>query len=101
MDETSVGLAYPGQKGNVVQQRRANRARPETYTEKATLAVRRGNVTYCAFVASEKTCGHCCHRSSLEIVADLHDKSYDQLGRSNRLSYRHGLQKVGGSTTAS
>jgi len=53
MDETSVGLSYPGQKGNVVQQPRTTRPRPETYTEKVTLTVRRGNITYCAFVASE------------------------------------------------
>ena len=53
MDETSVALSYPGQKGNVVQQPRTTRIRPETYSEKVTLAVRRGNITYCTFVASE------------------------------------------------
>ena len=53
MDETSVGLAYPGQKGNVAQKVRTTRPRPGTYTEKASLSVRRGNITYCAFIASD------------------------------------------------
>jgi hypothetical protein len=62
MDETSVALSYPGQKGNVAQQPRTTRIRPETYSEKVTLAVRRGNITYCAFVASEAFLHPCYHK---------------------------------------
>ena len=53
MDETSVAFAYPGQKGNVAQQQHIGRPLPGSYTEKASLSIRRGNVTYCAFIASE------------------------------------------------
>jgi hypothetical protein len=53
MDETSVAFAYPGQKGNVAQQQHTGRPQPASYTEKATLSIRRGNVTYCAFIASD------------------------------------------------
>jgi len=53
MDETSVAFAYPGQKGNVAQQQHTGRPQPASYTEKATLSIRRGNVTYCAFSASD------------------------------------------------
>ena len=53
MDETSVAFAYPGQKGNVAQQQHTGRPQLASYTEKATLSIRRGNVTYCAFIASD------------------------------------------------
>ena len=53
MDETSVAFAYPGQKGNVAQQQHTGRPQPASYTEKAILSIRRGNVTYCAFIASD------------------------------------------------